>query len=64
MMAKDMSVIGSQSFSASHMIQMKEASAVLATTAAFSDVGGESSPNRQQKREKCAIQEPPPVCPL
>src|SRR5215208_3327239 len=40
--AKVISVIGRQIFNASHMVRMKEASAIRAETAAVSDVGGDN----------------------
>lgn len=58
--ARDMSVIGRQSFSASHMVRMKEAPAILAATAAVSDVPQTASRNAKE----CAIQGSTARCPL
>src|SRR3989304_3508512 len=56
-MAKVMSVIGRQISNATHMVRMKEASAMRADMAAVSEVGGDSSPQTEsRKTKKCATQ--------
>ncbi len=55
--AKVISVIGRQIFSASHIVRMKDASAMRAETAAVSEVGGDNSPQTDsRKTKKCATQ--------
>src|SRR3989339_1387952 len=56
-MAKVMIVMGRHSFSACHMVRMKDASAIRAETAAVSEVGGDNSPQTAiRKAKKWAIQ--------
>src|SRR5690606_13347037 len=50
--AKVISVIGRQIFSAIHMVRMKDASAMRAEMAAVSEVGGESSPHTDSRKTK------------
>src|SRR5687767_13674739 len=53
--ANVISVMGRQIFSASHMVRMKDASAIRAETAAVSEVGGDSSPQTDSRNtKKCA----------
>jgi len=55
-MANVMIVMGRHSFSASHMVRMKDASAIRAETAAVSEVGGDNSPQTAiRKAKKWAI---------
>src|SRR5690606_16774556 len=55
--AKVISVIGRQSLSASHIVRMKEASAMREEMAAVSEVGGDSSPQTERRKtKKCATQ--------
>ena len=52
-----MSVIGRQTFNATHMVCTKEASAMRAEMAAVSEVGGDNSPQTEiRKTKKCATQ--------
>ena len=51
-MVKDMKVMGRHSFSDSHMVRMKEASAIRAETAAVSEVGGDNSPQTASRNAK------------
>ena len=50
--AKVISVIGAQIFSASYMVLRKDALAIRADTAAVSDVGGDSSPQTDSRNTK------------
>src|SRR6187402_3488026 len=55
--ANVISVIGRQIFSASHIVRRNDALAMRAETAAVRDVGGDSSPQTDnRKTKKCAIQ--------